>query len=123
MNELKKSKIVKLFLVNTVVFSFWSMTIVMADNPELTISGGKIYQQSCVACHGADGAGAFPSVPDLTGVKGSLAKPDISLIKNITDGYQSPGSPMAMPPKGGSPSLTDENIKAVLDYMRQEFSK
>ena len=123
MNELKKSKIVKLFLVNTVVISFWSMTIVTADNPEQTISGKVVYQQSCVACHGADGAGAFPGVPDLTEVNGSLAKPDITIIKNITDGYQSPGSPMAMPPKGGSPSLTDENIKAVVDYMRNEFSK
>ncbi len=123
MNELKKSKIVKLFLVNTVVISFWSMTIVTADNPELTISGKVVYQQSCVACHGADGVGAFPGVPDLTEINGSLAKPDISLIKNITDGYQSPGATMAMPPKGGSPSLTDEDIKAVVDYMRNEFSK
>ncbi len=123
MNELKKFKIAKMILVNTVVISFLSMTIVTAGNPELTISGKVIYQQSCVACHGADGAGAFPGVPDLTEVNGSLAKPDITLIKNITDGYQSPGSPMAMPPKGGSPSLTDDDIKAVLGYMREEFSK
>jgi cytochrome c5 len=123
MNELKKHKIAKIMLVNTVVISFWNMTVVTAGNPELTILGKVIYQQSCLACHGADGAGAFPGVPDLTEVNGSLAKPDITLIKNITDGYQSPGSPMAMPPKGGNPSLTDDNIKAVLGYMREEFSK
>tara|TARA_R110002111_G_scaffold151735_1_gene218457 strand:- start:735 stop:875 length:141 start_codon:yes stop_codon:yes gene_type:complete len=45
------------------------------------------------------------------------------LLQNITDGFQSPGSPMAMPAKGGNVDLTDGDIKAVLVYVRESFSK
>jgi len=84
--------------------------------------GESIYQSSCVACHGADGVGALPGVFDLTTADGPLALADEVLIKRISEGFQSPGSPMAMPPRGGNPSLSDEDLKAVVDYMRKEFA-
>jgi cytochrome c5 len=83
--------------------------------------GGVIYDRSCVACHGADGTGAILGAPDLTRAKGPLAKPDRVLLKHIKDGFQSPGSSAAMPPKGGNPDLTDSDIRAVIQYMRQAF--
>ncbi len=86
-------------------------------------SGKTIYQQTCIACHGSNGTGMLPGVPDLTKKSGRLAKSDSTLIKNITQGYQSPGSPMAMPPRGGNPDLTEADIKAVLSYIRKTFTK
>jgi len=86
-------------------------------------SGKQIFQQTCIACHGADGEGAMPGVPDLTDKKGALAKSDGELLKNMMQGYQSPGSPMAMPPKGGNPALTEQDMNQVLNYMRKEFSQ
>jgi len=85
------------------------------------LSGQAIYQQTCIACHGASGEGAFPGVPDFTEKDGSLAKSDDELLKHISEGFQSPGSPMAMPAKGGNPDLNREDLKSVLGYIRQQF--
>ena len=85
--------------------------------------GKSVYERTCVACHGADGKGTLPGVPPLGGGNGRLAKPDDVLIKNMLEGFQSPGSTLAMPPKGGDPSLTAEDAKAVLDYMRKTFGR
>lgn len=84
--------------------------------------GESTYQSSCIACHGADGVGVLPGVPDLTATDGPLAVADEVLVKRIAEGFQSPGAPMAMPPRGGNPSLSDEDLKAVVDYMREEFA-
>lgn len=63
----------------------------------------------------------LPGVPDLTATDGPLAVADEALVTRITEGLQSPGSPMAMPPRGGNPGLSDKDIRAVVHYMRQEF--
>jgi mono/diheme cytochrome c family protein len=80
-------------------------------------SGREIYLQSCVACHGQNGKGAIPGVPDWTQPNGPLSQSNATLLKHIKEGFQKPGDPMAMPPKGGNPNLTDEDIKNVLDYI------
>lgn len=84
-------------------------------------NGRELYNQNCVACHGADGKGTIPGAPAFTAKGSVLGIPDKLLVDRIMNGYQSPGSPMAMPPKGGNPSLTREDILAVLTYMRQAF--
>ncbi|TAK88061.1 MAG: cytochrome c [Betaproteobacteria bacterium] len=86
-------------------------------------AGKEIYQGTCIACHGANGKGVLPGVPDFTSAKSPLKAPDAVVLKRIKQGYQSPGSPMAMPPKGGSPSLTDADLKAVLAYLRKSFER
>ncbi|MHB1094528.1 c-type cytochrome [Thiobacillus sp.] len=83
--------------------------------------GQKIYDQTCVACHGADGRGTLPGVPDFTSKSGTLAKGDALLLRNITDGFQSPGSMMAMPPKGGNSDLTEKDVIDVLRYIRSKY--
>ncbi len=87
------------------------------------LSGEAVYKQVCIACHGANGKGTLPGAPDFTSRKGPLKKNDATLIKNITQGYQSPGSPMAMPAKGGKSDLTAAEIKAVLAYLRSRFGQ
>ncbi len=85
------------------------------------LSGKEIYEQTCVACHSADGQGAFPGVPNFTEKDGRLSKPDDMLLKHVTEGFQSPGSPMAMPPRGGNASLTDADIREVIQYLHKTF--
>jgi len=84
-------------------------------------AGKRIYFKNCTSCHGPNGKGAFPGVPSLTGSKGPLSKPDQILLRNIEKGFQSPGSHLSMPPKGGNPSLTKKQIRDVLRYMHNEF--
>ena len=85
------------------------------------LSGKQIFEQTCAACHGASGKGAFPGVPDFTRKDGRLSKPDDVLLEHIANGFQSPGSPMAMSPRGGNASLTDGDLRNVLKYLREAF--
>jgi len=39
-------------------------------------------------------------------------------VTNILNGVQTPGSPMAMPAKGGNPALTAEDAQAIVTYLR-----
>ncbi|CZI89158.1 Cytochrome c555 [Legionella pneumophila] len=82
-----------------------------------TSSGAAIYQKSCASCHGADGKGIAPSFPDLTKKGGVLSKPSNVLFNSIKQGIGS------MPAKGGNPALTDEEIQAVLSYIKATFAK
>ena len=86
-----------------------------------TLSGKQVYDQTCIACHGANGTGALPGVPDLTVKSGPLTQSDEVLIKHITEGFQSSGAAMAMPAKGGNAALTEADIAAVLGYLRVNF--
>ena len=85
------------------------------------VAGANIYQQTCVACHGANGKGALPGVADFTAPNGPLKKSDQELFQSILNGFQSPGSPLAMPAKGGNPNLSDIDIIAVIAHLRTTF--
>ena len=91
------------------------------DSPASQLTGKEIYQQTCVACHSKDGSGAFAGVPDFTDPAGRLSKSDEELLRNVRNGFQSPGSPMAMPPRGGNSALTDGDLRNVIQYLRSEF--
>lgn len=78
--------------------------------------GEAIYNQYCVACHGADGKGN-------NGLGGSYAdvlpgKTDAELIASIKNGKTS-ATGAAMPPWGGT--LKDDQIEAVLGYVKSKY--
>ncbi len=91
-----------------------------STTPSAGQSGEQIYEQTCIACHGSNGQGTIPGVPKFSD---RLSKGDENLLNSITNGFQTEGSPMAMPAKGGNSSLTDADIKEVLSYIRQSFSQ
>ncbi len=98
-------------------------SVITSDSPTPGLTGKDIYAQTCVACHGADGKGVLPGAPDFTSSSGPLAKTDAVLLEHIINGFQSPGSPMAMPAKGGNANLSNADMKNVLDYIRGEIGK
>lgn len=105
----------------TVILVLFALsTTAFADTVQVA-AGEKLYNQTCIACHGPTGKGAIPGVADLTKSDGALAKQDEVLFKNIKEGFQSPGAAISMPPKGGNPALTDDDILALLAYLRAAF--
>ena len=108
-----------LLIIITPALAFADDHSVAAD----AAAGKAVYSQTCIACHGANGKGTIPGVTDFTAKDGPLSKPTAVLVKNISEGFQSPGSFMAMPPKGGNPTLTETDVRAVLSYLRAEFGE
>ncbi|MDD3762886.1 MAG: hypothetical protein PHP86_06320 [Nevskiales bacterium] len=59
----------------------------------------------------------IPGTPDFTSADSPLHRKDeAALARSVLDGFQSPGSPMAMPPRIGMPSLVDEQAIALVRY-------
>ena len=85
------------------------------------LSGEQIYMQTCIACHGGNGVGTVPGSPDFTKSDNPLSQSNETLVKHVVEGFKTPGSPMAMPPKGGNSKLTTEDVKAVVKYMKDTF--
>lgn len=78
-----------------------------------TLDGQVIYDQLCGACHGSGAGGA----PTLARAEWSarLAKGRDTLLAHAIEGYQ--GEDGIMPPRGGNPALTDEQVAASVDWM------
>jgi len=83
--------------------------------------GEAVYAQSCIACHGSDGGGAMPGIPDLTAGNGPMSKPDDVLLKSILEGIETGEGPMPMPARGGDENLTEAKARLVLEYIRRTF--
>lgn len=94
-----------------------------ATVPAGPADGRQVYTETCIACHGATGKGMLPGVPDFTEKGGRLSQSDDVLLQHIHSGFQTSGSPMAMPPKGGNPNLSDADIQAVLGYLHETFGQ
>jgi mono/diheme cytochrome c family protein len=96
---------------------------ISANDPAMT-AGAAIYRDQCSACHGLDGKGIaelFPSIADSSMVKSS--DPTTS-IRIVLRGARSVGT-SAQPTAPGMPSygkqLDDDEVAAVLTYMRNTW--
>jgi len=83
--------------------------------------GYEVYTNNCTVCHGEDGEGLMPGVPDLNISRDWFSQTDEKLIEKIKRGTQQSDILIAMPPKGGNPNLTDDDILDVIVYMRKAF--
>lgn len=87
-------------------------------------AGEKIYQTTCVACHGPDAKGVpslgkslHPSDSDFVS-----SRTDAELVEYINVG-RLPDDPLnttgvAMPAKGGNPALSEQDMYDVVAFMR-----
>jgi len=78
-----------------------------------TLDGGVIYQQLCGACHNSGAGGAPLLTRDAWAPR--IAQGNDTLVKHAIEGFQ--GAAGMMPAKGGNPALTDEQVRATVEYM------
>lgn len=86
--------------------------------------GRERYSQQCAICHGENGQGASPAWPPLAGNISVLAPDPHNAIRLVLQGGFAPataGNPMphGMPPFG--PFLNDQDVAAVVTYIRQSW--
>lgn len=74
------------------------------------IDGEALYKTACISCHGSGVMGA-PRVGDMTTWGSRLANGIDQAVANAISGKG------AMPPKGGRLDFTDDEIRAIVDYM------
>ena len=77
--------------------------------------GRAIWMGTCEACHANDIAGA-PLVSNKTAWAPRLAKGKDALYRSALSGLTGPKGTQ-MPPRGGNTKLTDDEVKAAVDYM------
>lgn len=77
-------------------------------------SGEEMYKAACTACHD-QGIGGAPKLGDKSVWAPRIAQGNDVLYKHAIEGYQ--GKAGLMPPKGGRVDLSDELVRAGVDYM------
>ena len=99
-----------LFIVSLLTI-FWS-TAAVATN------GTSVYEQNCMACHG-DGVAGAPKLGEMDAWKERLPKGIDAMVTLVIEGVQ--GYSGAMPPRGGNPQLSDEQIREAVQYMLDQL--
>ena len=93
------------------VFTFAALLLASAPGlPALAADGEEVYSSVCRKCHrtGIDDA---PKAGDKAAWAPRIALGREALVKSVIDGKG------AMDPRGGKPELTDEEIRAAVDYL------
>ncbi len=78
------------------------------------VDGKGVYDKACFICHASGAAGA-PKLGSKEEWAPRIAQGTDLLHEHAIKGYM--GSKGLMPPKGGRADLTDDEVKAAVDYM------
>ena len=78
-----------------------------------TLDGKVIFDNLCTGCHTSGAGGAPKMVKAEWGAR--IAQGADTLHKHAIEGFQ--GGAGVMPARGGNPDLTDDQVKAAVDWM------
>lgn len=85
-------------------------------------AGAEVFAGTCATCHGPEGKGITGLGKDLTTSQFVADSTDAELIAFLEVGRPADDplntTGVAMPPKGGNPALTEEDLLDVVAYMR-----
>ncbi len=100
---------------------------VTAAPPAGASGGEQVYTQICVTCHQANGEGVAGTFPPLAGSEFATAANPVVPIRIVLRGMQGPVTVKGaqyngvMAPFGTGVELSDEQVAAVLTYVRSSW--
>lgn len=85
-------------------------------------SGEELYKSTCAACHGPQGQGLPGLGKNLTTSEFVDSQSMDDMVAFLKQGREA-GHPLnttgiAMPPKGGNPALTDEQLRSIAQHVK-----
>jgi cytochrome c5 len=81
------------------------------------LSGAEVFGQVCKTCHETGLAGA-PKAGDKAAWGPRIAEGEKTLVQHAIGGFQ--GKTGVMPPKGGNPDLTDDEVHRAVVYLANQ---
>ena len=92
------------------------------SSPEDIAQGEAIFSSTCSACHGQDAKGLPNLGKDLTTSEYVRDNDDDTLLTLLKEGrpsgHELNTTGVDMPPKGGNPSLSEDDLMTVVAYLR-----
>jgi len=82
---------------------------------EALATGRRVWLGTCRACHLRGVAGA-PAVTDFPEWERRIAKGKEALYQSALNGIKGPDGAYRMPPQGGNPRLSEEQVRLAVDY-------
>lgn len=95
-----------------------AMAASAASGATAAVDGGRVFTSVCAACHQPDGKGLPGAFPALAGAELVNEKDPLKMVDIVLGGYD------GLPQYGPMPSqahLSDEEIAAVINYVRSNF--
>ena len=84
--------------------------------------GGDFFASTCTACHGPDAKGLPNLGKDLTTSEYFRDNNDNTLLTLLKEGrpsgHELNTTGVDMPPRGGNPSLSDDDLMTIIAYLR-----
>ncbi|MBM4111798.1 MAG: c-type cytochrome [Phycisphaerae bacterium] len=93
-----------------------------AELAEYIANGSRLFASSCTSCHGRDAKGMPNLGKDLT-VSTFIAERDDDQMLEFLKRGRDPNDPLntskvAMPPKGGNPALSEDDLLDIVAFLR-----
>lgn len=98
----------------TIVAVMMGTAMTLAAGSSMAADGKATYDKACFACHASGAAGA-PKFGDKAAWADRIAQGNDTLYKHAMEGFK--GESGVMPAKGGNAALSDDDVKAAVDYM------
>ncbi len=96
--------------MNKTLLIVCSAAMLTMGTSALSAEGKTVYDKTCATCHNAGLAGA-PKLGDQAAWQPRIEQGKDALYHSALNGKG------IMPPKGGNASLSEEDVRAAVDYM------
>ena len=114
--------ILAIFILSALVLAACGGSSEPTYSAEDVAAGGEIFASTCSACHGPDAKGLPNLGKDLTTSEYVRDNDDeallLLLVEGRPSGHELNTTGVDMPPRGGNPSLSDDDLKTVVAYLR-----